>query len=86
MSGTGPDASIRDTVLDIFRRYTFGTPEGTIQRIEQAAGIRVDELTPANAGPFLEAMRAELSIVMEAWKARFVTGVLQRMISQQAGR
>ncbi len=85
MSGTGPDSSIRDTVLDIFRRYAYGAPEDTIERIERAAGIRLADLTPENAEPFLAAMRTELCGVMEEWKAKFVTGVLRQLIGKRMG-
>lgn len=77
------DTGIRDTVLDIFRRYAFGAPEDTIGRIEQAANLKLDDVTPENAGPFLDAMQAELSGVMEEWKALFVTGVLRQLINKR---
>lgn len=75
--------SIKDIVLDIFRRYAYGAPEDIIDRIERTAGLSLDAVTPENAEPFLEAMRVELSAVMEGWKATFVTGVLRQLINKR---
>jgi hypothetical protein len=77
------DTTIRDTVEDIFRRYAFGAPDDTIERIERAANLKLDQVTPQNAEPFLLAMHAELSAVMEEWKAKFVTGVLRQLINKR---
>ncbi len=78
--------TIKGIVLDIFRRYAYGAPEDIIGRIEQAAGLKLEAVTPENAGPFLEAMRVELAGVMEEWKAGFVTGVLRQLIAKQSLR
>ncbi|MDI6739425.1 MAG: hypothetical protein QME74_03575 [Candidatus Edwardsbacteria bacterium] len=77
------ESSIKYTVLDIFRRYAHEAPEDTIRKIEQAAGIGLDAVTPENAEPFLEAMRVELSKVTEDWKAKFVTGILRQLINKK---
>ncbi|MCU0606471.1 MAG: hypothetical protein MUF78_03400 [Candidatus Edwardsbacteria bacterium] len=74
---------IKDIVRDIFRRYAYGAPEDIIDRIERTAGLGLDEVTPQNAEPFLEAVRVELSAVMEGWKATFVTGVLRQLINKR---
>jgi len=69
-------------VLDIFRRYMPDAPEDCIGRIEKQSGVSLNSLDGSNAPAFLECMRKELENYTEGWKARFVTGVIARMIAR----
>lgn len=73
---------IHDVITDIFRRYAPQAPENALKKIEEKCGIALRNVTLENINGFLGAMQEELAVVMEDWKARFVTGVIRQMVAR----
>ncbi len=82
MTGQNGHNIIHDVITDIFRRYAPQAPENALKNIEDRCGIVLKEVTLENIDDFLAAMREELAVVMEGWKAKFVAGVIKQMVDR----
>lgn len=86
MSDQNGQNNIHDVITDIFQRYAPQAPETALKEIEDRCGVVLNDVTLENIDAFLDAMREELAVVMEGWKAKFVTGVIKQMVIRSIKR